>query len=332
MYDFASSPLLSLRSKGERSFSTFALFWALIILWMCSSAAQSFLVMPVLLIVSFGDIIELCRTYAGSDAMFGDEMIAEMNEIVASATSGTVGLLVQLFATAATIALAILFCRIFERRSTDTMGLSRRYALRRYASGLLIGFVLFALAYGICALTGAISLSGLHRGVSVPILLLFFLAYVIQGASEEILIRGFLMLSLTRRSSPVIAVVVSAATFAVLHMGNPGVHFVALLNIFLFGVFLGFFTLRSGSLVGACAIHSAWNFVEGNIYGCAVSGVALSHSLFSSAADEARALTNGGAFGPEGGLAVTLVCIFAIAAVLFLPKDFMRHNRKGNTE
>ena len=78
--------------------------------------------------------------------------------------------------------------------------------------------------------------------------------------------------------------------------------------------------IRTSNIWGVCAIHSIWNFVQGNVFGCFVSGMNIENSLFVSDANLTRSLTNGGEFGPEGGVAVTLVLVVAIMLVVYLPQ------------
>ena len=64
-------------------------------------------------------------------------------------------------------------------------------------------------------------------------------------------------------------------------------------------------------------MHTVWNFVQGNVFGMEVSGLEISCSLFSSTSDPSRSLWNGGSFGAEGGLSVTIVLTIAILVMLF---------------
>ena len=69
------------------------------------------------------------------------------------------------------------------------------------------------------------------------------------------------------------------------------------------------------------ALHSMWNFAQGNLFGIPVSGIrGLPSPLVSTAADGGwQEWINGGAFGVEGGLAATVVLLVACAVVLALP-------------
>jgi membrane protease YdiL (CAAX protease family) len=102
-----------------------------------------------------------------------------------------------------------------------------------------------------------------------------------------------------------------------LHYGNSGINLLGLLNLFLFGVFAALYFLRRGSIWGISAIHSMWNFAQGNVFGCAVSGNSGMDSIFSTTSQSANTIFNGGAFGPEGGLGVTI--ILSIGIIILLP-------------
>jgi membrane protease YdiL (CAAX protease family) len=150
------------------------------------------------------------------------------------------------------------------------------------------------------------------------------LGFLLQGLSEELLCRGYFMVSLAARQRLIVAVVVSSLAFAALHLANASVLDVplALPNLFLFGVFTGVYMLKRGSIWGVCAIHSLWNFAQGNIFGIKVSGSTQLPSLLQVSAPNdtwQSTLINGGNFGLEGGIAVTIVLGIAIAVTLLLP-------------
>ncbi|MBE6554508.1 MAG: CPBP family intramembrane metalloprotease [Ruminococcaceae bacterium] len=225
-------------------------------------------------------------------------------------------LLVQLFSTALTTVLVILFCRFIEKRTPSTMGLTRHGLLREYGIGTLIGIALIAACVGICALSGSIRLKA--QSFPIVIWILYLLGFLIQGMSEEVMCRGYMMVSVSRRYSLVLAVLTNSVAFGLLHIFNPGFGPLPLLNIVLFGILESVYVLKRGDLWGACAIHSIWNFMQGNVFGISVSGMGISASPLVAAADPSTAWLNGGAFGLEGGVAVTAVLAVAILLMLFL--------------
>jgi membrane protease YdiL (CAAX protease family) len=225
--------------------------------------------------------------------------------------------IVALFATAGMIAGVIIYCRAVERRRLATLGFRRGHALREYLVGALIGLGLFSLAVLICVLTGTLGYNGLAFG-SAGILVLFLIGFLVQGLSEEILCRGYFMVSLARRQSLAVAVLVSSCAFGALHLFNSNVQALAIVNIVLFGCFEGVYLLKRGDIWGAAAIHSLWNFAQGNIYGIPVSGMEKMESVFAFTPLPGGELISGGAFGIEGGLAATVVLLIALVIALFL--------------
>jgi membrane protease YdiL (CAAX protease family) len=225
--------------------------------------------------------------------------------------------MIALFATIATIVGAFLYCRFLEGRKISTLGFRTSKIAREYLVGMLVGLVLFSAAVLICVLTGTLTYEGLAYG-SAGLIVVFFLGFLIQGMSEEVLCRGYFLISLARKQNLIVAIVVSSSAFGALHLLNDGVSALAIFNIILFGCFMAVYLIKRGNIWGAAAIHSMWNFTQGNIFGIQVSGMSKMESVFAFDATQGGELINGGAFGLEGGLAVTAVLAVALVIALLL--------------
>lgn len=206
-----------------------------------------------------------------------------------------------------------LWLKIFERRPLWTIGLESYDGLRRYLRGLAVGFVMFAAAVGIMALLGYTTVepdaAEPQLGVLALGLLTIFVGWMIQGAAEEVLTRGFLLPIIGVEWGAMAGIIVSSLLFAVLHLLNPSISVVAMLNLFLFGVFAALYALSEGDLWGVFAIHSVWNFVQGNLFGFEVSGQPFGGATLFDFTETGPDLLTGGSFGPEGGLIVTGVLL-----------------------
>lgn len=228
--------------------------------------------------------------------------------------------LVSLFLTIITTGGALIYCLCIEKRSGLSMGFRKGCFWKSYGKGLLIGTVLLVLCCGIAFLLGGFRVSA-PRTLSPVLFLLFFLGFVIQGSSEEILLRGYFMMSLSNRCSISWAVGISSVTFSLLHIFNPGFGLIPFVNISLFGLFMGLYVFREGDLWGACAIHSIWNFVQGNILGVQVSGTGELPTILKFTPVEDMDLLTGGSFGIEGSLIVTAVLLLSSALTLIPKKN-----------
>lgn len=215
------------------------------------------------------------------------------------------------------IAAVLLYCRFLEKRKLRTLGITGKGMVFSYAKGVALGLGTFGAVYGICVLTGSIRfIASPEERISTGMFLLFLVGYMIQGMAEELLCRGYLFVSLTRRNSMVVSVVVSSVFFAALHGMNAGLSIMALINLFLFGVMEALIFIRTENIWVAGAFHSIWNFVQGNIFGVQVSGLKVMPSVFGSEFVSEHRFINGGAFGIEGGLSVTLVLAVIIGILL----------------
>ena len=252
---------------------------------------------------------------AVSDAVGPNDREA-MNNVILEAMSDM--LLPYLFLTIFLIIFAIIYCRSVEKRSLYSMGFNRKKAFSDYITGLLIGFLMFSAAVLIAFLCGTLTFDGFVLEDGIYLLLAFFAGFMIQGMGEEVLTRGYFMISLANRSSLLLAVLTISVLFALLHSFNNAVDTLPLVNIALFGIFASIYTLKMNSIWGISAVHTAWNFVQGNVFGISVSGNPVKVSLLSFRPKEVGTIINGGAFGLEGGLAVTTVLVISIIILLSL--------------
>jgi membrane protease YdiL (CAAX protease family) len=180
-----------------------------------------------------------------------------------------------LLLTFALIVLTIVYVRFIEKRSIASMGLVRQSWLGRYALGYVLGLGLAAVSTALPLwVVGPVQVNGFSMMVIV-----FFIVFIIQSASEEIFFRGFLMPSIGAKIGVFWGVIISSFVFALAHIFNPGMTLTGLVTIFFVGVFLALYILRTGSIFGACAIHAAWNFGTGLITAISISGYMLDYAV-----------------------------------------------------
>lgn len=222
----------------------------------------------------------------------------------------------SLYATLITTIVVILYVLFIEKRNIYSLGFGKKHALFDYILGLLVGVIMFSTIIFILYITNNLQFESASLSV-LPIVIVFFLGFIFQGASEEICMRGYLLNSIAARHNIVIAVVINSSIFGVLHLTNPNVTVFSIINIILFGVFASIYALKFNNIWGVCALHSAWNFVQGNIYGLEVSGIPKVESLWHFK-EVGNDLLTGGKFGPEGGLVTTIVLLISTIIVALL--------------
>jgi membrane protease YdiL (CAAX protease family) len=211
----------------------------------------------------------------------------------------------------------------YEKRSLRTIGFSGTGAAAKYALGFLIGLGMVALAVGLMALTGHVTV---ERGGSLPhgigaagAALLLLAGFVVQGASEEVLLRGWYLPATGARYRPWVGLVVSSIVFTLFHgSANP----IVIVNLLLFSGFLALYCLREGSIWGICGWHAAWNWTQANVFGLSVSGGMPEGGALFDLQPAGSALLSGGAYGPEASLMATVPLLAGtLFIVLFPPKN-----------
>jgi hypothetical protein len=199
-----------------------------------------------------------------------------------------------------------------EKRHLWTLGLEKTGAVRKYFKGALLGLLIFSAAVGLMGLLGFLSLDPQSPTLSGPVLggvILLLLGWIVQGSAEEVVTRGYLLPVVGSRWGAPAGIIISSLVFAVWHLLNPNLSWLAVVNLVLFGVFASFYTLHEGGIWGVCALHTVWNWVQGNIFGFEVSGAAFGTSSLLKFQEAGPDWFTGGKFGPEGGLAITLVLV-----------------------
>lgn len=312
MFQPLGTPLfLAEARKQGRSYTAIKTFFIFLLLFLIGNTLQSVILSPILYAIMLTDpaYYEILNGEYGTTA----EMMEQVTLYAAGLNTRPVVTVVMLFATVGTVAACLVFCKCIEKRSFASMGLRKKGAFPAYLKGIGLGLLLFAVAIGFSLFFGAVRFVGVNKSFDPLLCLLLFLGYLVQGFSEELLCRGMLMVSTAKRAPLWYGLLISAFSFSILHAANNGFSFFPFLNIFLFGILMGLYMIRGGSIWGAAALHSVWNFAEGVLTSFPVSGMTMPTHLLSFAAEEGKELFHGGLFGPEGGLGVTFALTVAIA-------------------
>jgi membrane protease YdiL (CAAX protease family) len=126
-----------------------------------------------------------------------------------------------------------------------------------------------------------------------------FRGYLLRNLSE-----GFNFPALGSRKAILLAWLVSAIGFGLLHAGNPNATAVSTISIAFAGLLLGLGYILTDSLAIPLGLHTTWNFFQGNVFGFPVSGHAdLASTTFIATKQAGPMLLTGGAFGPRSRIA-----------------------------
>lgn len=187
--------------------------------------------------------------------------------------------------------------------------------------GALIGLALGFGANGFCVLMSVL-MGDIHleySGFELLPFVLFFICVFIQSAAEELTDRWYLYQKLRRRyKAPWIAIFINSFVFMAMHIPNPGVTVLGLLQVFIVGILFSLFVYYYNGLWIAMAFHAAWNFTQSIFFGLPNSGTVSAYSVFRLDAASARSgLFYNVNFGVEGSIAASIILI-ALCILIFM--------------
>ena len=210
--------------------------------------------------------------------------------------------------------LVFLWVKFIEKRPFSSLGFFKEGWLKELGRGFLIGAAQFSLVVALLLLTGTGSLELAELSLEPVLFILALIPFwILQGGTEELVTRGWLFPAVSTKSNIFIGILISSALFGALHLFNPGVTVLSIINIILDGIFACFLMLKYDNMWVLAGMHGAWNFVQGNIYGIQVSGQGASTSILNYSSQSSVDLLSGGAFGAEGSIFATIVLIGCIA-------------------
>lgn len=212
-----------------------------------------------------------------------------------------------------------LWVRWVEGRPLATLGIVKKGSLVELVKGLAVGSLLFSLVALLMLLSGAgfFEWGQLTLGPFLYILILFPL-WMIQGGAEELVTRAWLLPVSVKKTNLLIGLLTSSLLFALLHLGNPDIGILPIVNIALFGLFANLYLLRTDNVWGIIGLHAAWNFSQGNIYGFSVSGTGVDAAVLNFIPKSEWSWLTGGVFGAEASIFSSLILLLAVFYLLFL--------------
>ena len=225
----------------------------------------------------------------------------------------------ELFSFVFILLLFIFWVKFIEKNPLSTLGFVKRNWLKYLSWGVLISLLqmgVIALVYQV----GGIGTFELNELSLEPILFILglFPFWLLQGGTEEVATRGWLLTRIAARANLPLAIAISSSLFGILHLGNSGVTFLSVLNIVLDGVLAGLLLVYTDSIWLVVAQHGTWNYVQGNLLGFQVSGTGADASIFSFTMGSGPDWLTGGEFGAEGSIITTLVLLVSVVIVYLL--------------
>lgn len=217
--------------------------------------------------------------------------------------------------------LIYVFTRYWDRTTFFSIGFDTVGRVKDFVAGCLLAVFTISVGFAILLLTSAVEIESVQVG-NLPYLTITFLTFVIVAVLEEMVCRGYILNNMMLVMNRYLALALSSIIFAALHLFNPHVAALPVLNIFLAGIFLGISYIYTRNLWFPIGLHLFWNFMQGPVFGFNVSGMDISHTIVQLRYPENN-IINGGDFGFEGSVLCSILCILGAFIIGFY------YSRKG---
>ena len=240
--------------------------------------------------------------------------------------TGDFRLILELLAFGFILNTVFRWTRKVEKRPIRTLGFYKEHFLSNLLKGFGLGLALFLLTLlGLVAL-GQYRFESIHLNPYSLTFVVFTIPFwILQGTTEEVVARAWLLPQLASRTNLKLAILISSLLFALLHAGNSGLTPLSLVNLFLFGVAMSLYLLKTDTVWGVAGIHGAWNFAQGNLFGILVSGQPSGTSLMTFLPRGDQSWLSGGSFGMEGSIMTSLVLLLLI---FYLAHQLKKENER----
>jgi hypothetical protein len=220
-------------------------------------------------------------------------------------------LIISLFTFAGTLLSVSIFRKYVDKESFRSMGFYTAEFRNEILAGLILGALLLTTGFVILILLKEIKLSGIN--FEPDQLIYGLLLFVFVAFNEELLMRGYILNNLMASIPRIPALLLTSLIFAATHLFNSNINWVGFWNLILAGILLGLPYIYNKRLWFPIALHFAWNFFQGTIFGFNVSGH-VSYSVIVQS-HKSENIWNGGAFGFEGSILLIVLQIIAIMAL-----------------
>ncbi|MDP4177786.1 MAG: CPBP family intramembrane metalloprotease [Bacillota bacterium] len=230
-------------------------------------------------------------------------------QIAVSNISSPLGFACNIVQCLCMIFFVVLFWKVYDKRKIKEIGfINIKKGYKDLIIGLIFGAVSLIIVFIVLLVTKNIlllnSLTKPNIGFSLVTGLIVF---IFVGINEEMFSRGYCMTVLKQTNNKYVVVIVSAIIFSLMHSLNPGMNPFCYVNLFLFGLLTAYMAIKSSNLWLSIGYHITWNYFEGNVCGFLVSGQGTSGMY--NLKIPANNFINGGEFGPEGGIVVTIIIL-----------------------
>lgn len=210
---------------------------------------------------------------------------------------------------------AIIYCKCVEKRPIKSMGFTKRVG--DYFLGAFIVVVLLVVIMTVTCVLGGATYEGVGKIRNIANAVALLGGFMVQGAAEETLCRGFLMKSLQKKIGVPLAILISSTAFAYPHFSTlfeaeTQYAVLGVINLYLVSIIFSLLILCRTNIWIACGLHSIWNFILYGVFGLVLSGSNTQSAGIICFHINKLSIINGGQYGIEASVVTTIILTISV--------------------
>ncbi len=216
-----------------------------------------------------------------------------------------------------TVVTSVILIMLVAKIKLKDLGLGGTGAFLQSLIGIVAGFLALSLVAIATKIFAGVSITYDFKGEYLPLILVGFVFFAFQGTFEELVYRAYLQPHFSKAFGEVVAILITAVLFTLLHALNPGMTVMPVINLFLASIVFSLVYNNWGSLYLAGFAHGLWNYSQGMIFGSNVSGLQIESTVFKTTPiSGASDLISGAAFGLEGSIMTSILGLIIIVLLV----------------
>jgi membrane protease YdiL (CAAX protease family) len=230
------------------------------------------------------------------------------------------------FATFLGVFLASVVMTRIEHKPVISYGLDGPLRFKNFVYGFLWGFLALSVLVAVMALVGFLRIDGeqIFGLKAIKYALEWGAVFILVGMTEEYMLRGYLLATLSRGIGFWWSAVILSVVFGSLHLGNHGESPVGIFSASAIGLIFCMSLWYQKTLWWAIGFHAAWDWAESYFWGAADSGLVVKGHLLG-VHPRGSILWSGGATGPEGSMFI----VFLLIMIALFMVAVWRNKRRG---
>lgn len=206
--------------------------------------------------------------------------------------------------------LIFLINKFFNKESLNHLKLGSNLILN-FFKGLIFMFFLILILFIALLIFTEVKIN-ISKTINIKLVVILIIGFIIQGITEEIIFRAYIQNNIMQYKSKKTTIIIQALIFSFVHILNLGISFIAIINLFLMGIFFGLIYDIYKNIWFVGILHASWNFILGIVLGFKISGVELPEKILNTRIIS-NSLFSGGRFGIESSIFTTIIFILLIS-------------------